>query len=308
MLMDPALADAEIYAKQCDILLLALVGLVVVQCGRWTKARYSHDDENFALAANRLQKLCPINFEVLRKEVPHEKEKGLQCVINQEAADAVCHALANLLGGKPVQIDALPDVFTGANVILTQLQDIPPTQPTSAAAATPSPKVAPVQPVLTQVDMQNPEGSDSEQPPAKKLREHDITPEELRTHQDAIKKMIGWVLKQKHACLQMWRINEKAKLVSAAEEPWSRAATVSKLLCAGGLAQKTLDTSVVQLLKPPEDNIEGICQKLADVISICKDSEIKQMQEQMRKRTLEPETWNAEAFESMLRMCGDAFK
>ena len=94
MLMDPALADAEIYAKQCDILLWALVGLVVVQCGRWTKARYSHDDENFALAANRLQKLCPINFEVLRKEVPHEKEKGLQCVINQEAADAVCHALA----------------------------------------------------------------------------------------------------------------------------------------------------------------------------------------------------------------------
>ena len=241
-------------------------------------------------------------MKLFRKEVPHDKENGLQCVINQEAADTVCHALANLLDGKPVQIDALPDI------ILTQLQDIPPTQPTSAAAGTPSPKIAPVQPVLTQVDMQNPEGSDSEQPPAKKLREQDITPEELRTHQDAIKKMIGLVLKQKKSCLQMWPINEKAKLVSAAEEPWSRAATVSKLLCVGGLAQKTLDKSVLQLLKPPEDEIEGTCQKLADAISICKDSEIKQMQEQMRKRNLEPETWNAEAFESMLRLCGAGFK
>lgn len=306
MLMDPALADAEIYAKQCDILLLALVGLVVVQSGRWTKARYSPDDENFALAANRLQKLCPINFEALRKEVPHDKEDGLPCIINQEAADTVCHALANLLAGKPVQIDVLPDVFTGANVILTQLRDIPPTQP-PAAVATPSPKIAPVRPVLTQVDMQNPEGSDSEQPPAKKLREQDITPEELRTHQDAIKKMIGWVMKQKRPCLQMWRLNEKAKNVSAAEEPWKRAATVSKLLCAGGLAQKTADKSVLQLLKPPVDEIEDICRQIADTISIDKDSEIKQMQDQMGKRNLESETWSAEAFKSMLRLCGEGF-
>ena len=296
--MDPALADAEIYAKQCDILLLALVGLVVVQSGRWTKARYSHDDENFVLAANRLQncaqsilKPCARRSLMTKKmDCPASSIKRLQTQFVTHWPISWVASLCRLmpcLMSSPDQMSFWRSMKTFHRLsLLSQRQRHLQRLPLSDQCWLKL-RCRIQRQVIPNNLLQKSFGSRTSH-----LRSWGHTKIPSR------KWLVGLWSKNIHACrcgASMRRPRTK------------RAATVSKLLCAGGLAQKTADKSVLQLLKPPVDEIEDICQQIADTISMCKDSEIKQMQEQMGKRNLEPETWSVEAFKSMLRLCGEGF-
>ena len=62
--MDRAATSALLWTPallmwQCDLLLLALIGLIAVGHGSWAKVKYPQEDEGFLLAANRLQLFSP---------------------------------------------------------------------------------------------------------------------------------------------------------------------------------------------------------------------------------------------------------
>jgi len=93
---DASNTDAEVYAKQCDLILLALIGFIAMGHGNWAKVKYAQDDSDFVLAANRLQLFSPeVSFDELRAAVPDNE--GPAPNLNQENADTVCQALVKLL-------------------------------------------------------------------------------------------------------------------------------------------------------------------------------------------------------------------
>ena len=68
---DASNADTEVYAKHCDLILLALIGFIAIGHGNWAKVKYAEDDPNFMLVANRLQLFsAEVSFQELRAAVP----------------------------------------------------------------------------------------------------------------------------------------------------------------------------------------------------------------------------------------------
>lgn len=300
---DPTIADAELYAKQCDLLLLALIGFVAVGHGSWAKIKYAEDDQSFMLAANRLQMFSPdVSFEQLRAAVP--KAEGPTADIDQVHADTVCEALVNLLQGRPVSIDTLPDIHD-----LSVHAQIPAT-PTQAEPGSegrhrsPSQKREPA-PVLTQVDLGNPEDSE-EEVPAKRLREERLGVPELQEHREAMTKTLAWVLKQKNHTLQQWRVNEKAKDFHR-EKPWEVAAKVTKLLIGSTLARQTPGKpNSCDLVRVPDEHIVAVSNELQE-IGILKAADVPKATEQLAKRQVN-EGYDEQKFTDWMRICSDGFK
>ena len=127
---DASNGDAEVYAKHCDLILLALIGFIAIGHGNWAKVKYTENDPNFLLAANRLQLFSPeLSFEELRANVP--SSEGPASNLDQNNANIVCEALVKLLKGFPIAIDKLPDIYD-----LAVHADIPPSQPEEEGPAT----------------------------------------------------------------------------------------------------------------------------------------------------------------------------
>lgn len=175
---DASNTDAEVYAKQCDLILLALIGFIAMGHGNWAKVKYAQDDSDFVLAANRLQLFSPeVSFDELRAAVPDNE--GPAPNLNQENADTVCQALVKLLKGLPIALDKLPDIQARS-----EHADIPPSQAELEASQAPSARNRPEEPhVLTQVV---PEEGTDEEPPAKRLRNEPLEVADLCNHREAI--------------------------------------------------------------------------------------------------------------------------
>ena len=243
---DASNTDAEVYAKQCDLILLALIGFIAMGHGNWAKVKYAQDDSDFVLAANRLQLFSPeVSFDELRAAVPDNE--GPAPNLNQENADTVCQALVKLLKGLPIALDKLPDIQARS-----EHADIPPSQAELAASQAPSARNRPEEPpVLTQVVPE--EGAD-EEPPAKRLRNEPLEVADLCNHREAMTKMLAWVLKQKNHSIFQWRLNEKVREVHpTTEKSYLFAAKITKLLVSATLAMPTPDkTNSFDLVKIPE--------------------------------------------------------
>lgn len=197
---DASNGDAEVYAKHCDLILLALIGFIAIGHGNWAKVKYTENDPNFLLAANRLQLFSPeLSFEELRANVP--SSEGPASNLDQNNANIVCEALVKLLKGFPIAIDKLPDIYD-----LAVHADIPPSQPEEEGPATKPEE----QQALTQVPLGNPEASDEEQP-AKRLRNKPLQVADLRNHKNAMTNTLAWILKQKNPTFLQWRLNERVR-------------------------------------------------------------------------------------------------
>eukprot|EP00438_Fugacium_kawagutii_P032197 Skav209048 [mRNA] locus=scaffold2483:165932:166870:- [translate_table: standard] len=299
---DPSIADAELYAKQCDLLLLALIGLVAVGHGTWAKIKYPEDDENFLLAANRLQMFCPdVSFEEVRSAVP--KAEGPSANIDQAHADTVCEALVNLLQGRPVSIDMLPDIHDSR--VHARIPATPAEGEGEAERGSPSQELEPAPAVLTQVNAENPENSD-EEAPAKKLREEVLGVPQLQQHREAMIKILVWVLKQKNHTLPQWRMNEKAKDVHP-EKSWEVAAKVTKLLVSSSLARQTPGKpNSFDLAKVPQEHVVTVSNALQEV-GVLKPVDVQKGKEQLSKRQA-ADVYDEQKFTEWMKICAAGFK
>ena len=303
LVCDASLADAEVYTKQCELIFLALVGFVAIAQGRWAKTAYLPGDEDFMLAANRLQRLCPdVGFEQLRAAVP--VEDGPSCALDQGKSDQVCAALIHLLNGRPVQIESLPHALLDGSSA-----EIPSTQ-AAAPAAEDSMETKRSQRMLTQEDIANPSDSEGE-PQAKKLRDLPLTAADLQTHRDAMKKLLSWLIRQKNDTLRLFRVNEKAKeFLPTTDKPYEVAAKAAKLLSSGGLAQKSqAKASSLDLVKIPEASAGFVCAQLADVLGIGQagDRQRQRLEEQLLRRPDPVQAFEMSKFEACMALCHEGF-
>ena len=301
---DASNTDAEVYAKHCDLILLALIGFIAIGHGNWAKVKYAEDDPNFMLAANRLQLFSPeVSFQELRAAVPFNE--GPLPNLDQDNADTVCQALVKLLKGFPIAIDKLPDIQA-----LAVHADIPPSQPdpgASQAVATSPHKKPEEQHVLTQVALGNPEASDDELP-AKRLKDEPLQVADLRNHKDTMTKMLAWILKQKNHSMPQWRLNEKVREVHpTTEKSYVLAAKVTKLLISATLAVPTPNkTNSFDLVKVPQEDRDSIVIEL-EKVGILKPGDKQKVTVQLGKRDTAA-VFEECKFQGCMALCAEGFK
>eukprot|EP00438_Fugacium_kawagutii_P022648 Skav224872 [mRNA] locus=scaffold1112:106653:107573:- [translate_table: standard] len=294
---DASNGDAEVYAKHCDLILLALIGFIAIGHGNWAKVKYAENDPNFLLAANRLQLFSPeVSFEELRANVPFND--GPVSNLDQDSASIVCEALVNLLKGFPVAIDKLPDIYD-----LAVHANIPPSQPEQEVPDTKPEE----QQALTQVPLGKPEASDDE-PPAKRLRNQPLQVADLRNQKDAMTQTLAWIFKQKNPTFLQWRLNEKVRDVhQTVEKPWELAAKVTQVLVSATLASPTAEkTNSFDLAKLPPEAAASVADELQKV-GILKPADKPKVTEQFGKRKAE-DLFQEGKFRDCMRLCAEAFK
>ena len=294
---DASNGDAEVYAKHCDLILLALIGFIAIGHGNWAKVKYTENDPNFLLAANRLQLFSPeLSFEELRANVP--SSEGPASNLDQNNANIVCEALVKLLKGFPIAIDKLPDIYD-----LAVHADIPPSQPEEEGPATKPEE----QQALTQVPLGNPEASDEEQP-AKRLRNKPLQVADLRNHKNAMTNTLAWILKQKNPTFLQWRLNEGVRdAQQTVEKPWELSAKVTQVLVSATLASPTANkTNSFDLVKLCPEAAASVANEL-EKVGILKPVDKAKVTEQFGKRKAE-DLFQEDKFRACMTLCAEGFQ